>query len=286
MFERYTEKARRVIFFARYEASQFGSPYIETEHLLLGFLREDPRLQHLLNLSLTHEAVAQKVEARSPKRPRVATSVDLPLSNESKRALAYAAEEAELLNNRHIGTEHLLLGLMRENGCFAAALLRESGLELESTRKSIAALGDQLGYHGTERVYSWLRDRIKTERSTIRIHDLEWDSELLRAAVSRLRETSWHWENKKWQSRDVVISRESGRVSFDLALAKDSEHFQLVKNGWTHDLCAVCRWKLSESNDADHGIGYTNGRDWLCIECYDKFFSASGPGGAAYVDTT
>jgi ATP-dependent Clp protease ATP-binding subunit ClpC len=206
MFERYTEKARRVIFFARYEASQYGSPNIETEHLLLGFLREDPRLQHLLNLNLTHEAISQKVEDRTPKRPKVATSVDLPLSNESKRVLAYAAEEADELNNRHIGTEHLLLGLLREKGCFAAAILKESGLELEATRKSIAALGEQLGYQAPVRDYSSFRERFSTERSTIRLHGLEWDAQPIRAAVSRLRETSWHWEKKKWQSRDIVIS--------------------------------------------------------------------------------
>jgi hypothetical protein len=200
--------------------------------------------------------------------------------------LAYAAQEAEKLGVRYIGTEHLLLGLMREKGCFAAALLRESGLELESTRTSIAALGEQLGYQVAVRDYSRLRERFKTDRSTVRIHDLEWDVQHIRVAVNRLREISWHWEKKKWQPRDIVINRQSGQVSFDLSLATDTERFQLVKNGWTHDLCAVCRWKLSESNDADRGVGYTNGRDWLCIECYDKFFSGSGPAGAAYADTT
>ena len=83
-----------------------------------------------------------------------------------------------------------------------------------------------------------------------------------------------------------MIHRADGLVSFDLSLAKDAEQFQLVKNGWNHDLCAVCRWKLKESSDADRGIGYTNGRDWLCTECYEKFFSGPSSTGSAYADTT
>ena len=112
MFERYTEKARRVIFFARYEASQFGSPYIETEHLLLGLLREDKALTNrFLRSHASVESIRKQIEGHTTIREKVSTSVDLPLSNECKRVLAYAAEEAERLSHKHIGTEHLLLGL-------------------------------------------------------------------------------------------------------------------------------------------------------------------------------
>ena len=98
MFERYTEKARRVIFFARYEASQFGSPYIETEHLLLGLLREDKALTNrFLRSHGSVESIRKQIEGRTAIREKVSTSVDLPLSQESKRVLAYAAEEAERL---------------------------------------------------------------------------------------------------------------------------------------------------------------------------------------------
>ena len=121
MFERYTEKARRVIFFARYESSQFGSPYIETEHLLLGLLREDKALTNrFLRSDGPLESIRKQIEAHTTIREKISTSVDLPLSNECKRVLAYAAEEAERLAHRHIGTEHLLLGLLREEKCFAA----------------------------------------------------------------------------------------------------------------------------------------------------------------------
>jgi ATP-dependent Clp protease ATP-binding subunit ClpC len=137
MFERYTEKARRVIFFARYEASQFGCPYIETEHLLLGILREDKALSRRLLPGMSHESIRSKVESLTTKGEKVSTSVDLPLSNECKCVLAYAAEEAERLGHKHIGTEHLLLGLLREEKSLAAQLLGESGLRLESARETI-----------------------------------------------------------------------------------------------------------------------------------------------------
>ncbi len=138
MFERYTEKARRVIFFARYEASQFGSPYIETEHLLLGLLREDKALTNrFLRSHASVESIRKQIEQHTTIREKVSTSVDLPLSNECKRVLAYAAEEAERLSHKHIGTEHLLLGLLREEKCFAAEILQERGLRLPAIREEL-----------------------------------------------------------------------------------------------------------------------------------------------------
>jgi acetyltransferase-like isoleucine patch superfamily enzyme len=145
MFERYTEKARRTIFFARYEASQFGSPQIETEHLLLGLLREDKLLTGLLlHSDSAAESIRQQIEAHTVRKKKVSTTVDLPLSNQCKRILAYGAEEAMRLGHRHIGTEHLLLGLLREEGSFADQLLRERGLELKMARKEMAAIPAQV----------------------------------------------------------------------------------------------------------------------------------------------
>ncbi|HZP03630.1 MAG TPA: Clp protease N-terminal domain-containing protein [Terracidiphilus sp.] len=151
MFERYTEKSRRVIFFARYEASQFGQPFIETEHLLLGLLREDKALTNrILRSHASVESIRKQIAEHTEIREKVSTSVDLPLSNEGKRVLAYAAEEAERLGHKHIGTEHLLLGLLREEKCFAAELLKERGVKLESVREELARVmaegrGPELG---------------------------------------------------------------------------------------------------------------------------------------------
>src|SRR5215475_10449960 len=140
MFERYTEKARRVIFFARYEASQFGGSQIEAEHILLGLLREDKNLtaRFFRRSHANVELIRKEIENRRVMRDRISSEIDLPLSDGAKRALSFAAEESELLGNRHIGTEHLLLGLLREENSIAAELLYARGLRLSDIRHDLA----------------------------------------------------------------------------------------------------------------------------------------------------
>jgi hypothetical protein len=163
MFERYTEKARRTIFFGRYEASQFGSPYIETEHLLLGLLREDKALANrFLRSHAAVESIRRQIERHTAPGEKVSTSVDLPLSHECKRVLAYGAEEAERLNHEYIGTAHLLLGLLREEKCFAAQLLREQGLTLDSVREQVQQSEPPFAQGGSAlfaRLDQWLAER-------------------------------------------------------------------------------------------------------------------------------
>lgn len=142
MFERYTERARRSIFFGRFEASQLGSPSIETEHLLLGLFREDKAMAYrFLGSKGVVESIRRKVEdyASADRKERISTSVDLPLSNECRRALSHAAEEAERLSHKHIGCEHLLLGLLREDKSFAASLLHERGVRLSAVREILSS---------------------------------------------------------------------------------------------------------------------------------------------------
>src|SRR5437762_6069721 len=140
MFERYTEKARRVIFFARYEASQFGAPAIEPEHLLLGLMREDKTLagRFFPRAQITIESIRREIEGRTILRERIPTSVELPLAPETKRVLHYSHDESDRLQHRHIGTEHLLLGLLREERSMAAQILFERGLRLAAVRDEIA----------------------------------------------------------------------------------------------------------------------------------------------------
>ena len=143
MFERYTEGARRTIFFGRYEASQFGSPFIESEHILLGILREGKASLNAVLGLIDVGAIRAQIEAGSTPRPKTLVSVDLPLTDECKRIFAFAAEEAMRANQKYIGLEHLTLGILREN-CLAARILGKQGLTLESARKLIAGAKEQL----------------------------------------------------------------------------------------------------------------------------------------------
>ena len=155
MFERYSQAARQAIFWARYMASQVGGLEIEAEHLLLGLLRADKTLaKRFLGSPWAAETVWKKVEPSKPKCPRSTGSKEIPLSSESKRALLYASEEADLSPNRRICTEHLLLGLLREEKSLAAKILSELNVELASTRDELSRTP-----HDDSKVEEFMRER-------------------------------------------------------------------------------------------------------------------------------
>lgn len=261
MFERYTEKARRVVFFARYEASQFGSPYIEPEHLLLGLLREDKALPTRLFRSFGSVGkIRQQIEAHTFIREKVSTSVDLPLSNECKRVLAYAAEEAERLSHRHIGSEHLLLGLLRETNSFAAQLLNSEGVFLDRAREFVSHW--QLAVKQTADSFD-----------IVGIHGAGWDVGYVRSTVAELQKFAWR--KREWKPIDVLKEINMGRIFFDLSMREDPG-FEFVPGGWPRELCALCHWELKADAGPEHADGYTNGREWVCSECYEKFLGSSG----------
>jgi ATP-dependent Clp protease ATP-binding subunit ClpC len=141
MFERYTEKARRAIFFARYEASQHGTRYIETPSLLLGILREN---QGLVDRSFPagvedYARLVADVVALFPEgAEKIPTTVDLPLNQLAKRALTLAADEADRLHHKAIEPLHLLCGLLSAGGP-ETACLKSYGITLETLNPYLAA---------------------------------------------------------------------------------------------------------------------------------------------------
>ena len=192
MFERYTEQARRVIFFARYEASQFGSEQMEPEHFLLGLYRDDAALmKHFVPGSQVE--VRNQIKRENPPRPKVATSVDLPLSHAAKRVLAYGLEEAERLGHSHIGTEHLLLGLLREPS-LAASILTSRGVTLEAVRQEIAKSG------AIKDTQPLTPEEAATEREALRslIDALPND------ALKRTRQMLEHSQGSTWPPSEVI----------------------------------------------------------------------------------
>ncbi len=288
MFERYTEKARRVIFFSRYEASQYGSPEIDTEHLLLGLLRENRHLLRWLpNTKL--ETLHAKIENHLARQTPTSTAVDLPLSESAKRVLKHAAIEAERLANKHIGAEHLFLGLLDEGESFAAELLREGGADAATVRVHFAEQPQPPKPWSFQRASYYDYGFRALSAETVEIHGFRWNVDYVRDAVELCRSCKWYWHKAPWMPRDVALEKKTGRVSFNLALASDSANFELAKGGWKKDHCFICRWELFESQneaDAEHGIGYTNGHDWLCTECYTKFWERPDFFSSSYSDIT
>ena len=137
MFEKFTEKAKRILFLARYEASQQGSKVIGTEHILLGLLKEGEETTRELftRANVSMDLLQAELERRNPAREKLSTSVEIPFSEETKKALQFAEEEAERLMHPHIGTEHLLLGLLRLEDSVAGRMLAERGMRLFAVRE-------------------------------------------------------------------------------------------------------------------------------------------------------
>jgi enamine deaminase RidA (YjgF/YER057c/UK114 family) len=144
MFERYTEDARRALFFARYEASQSGSVSIDAEHLLMGLIREPTGVTSLIaaNTGAPLESIRKEVGSQMNSHAKVATSVEMPFSDQTKRILQFAADEADRLSHNDISTEHLLLGILRDERCVAASLLIKHGMQLDTVRESIVRTRD------------------------------------------------------------------------------------------------------------------------------------------------
>lgn len=141
MFERYTERSRRVIFFARYEALQYGSQVIAPEHILLGLMREDKSLSSRFlpfRHAITVDTIRRDIEERIVLRDRIPQSSELHLSAATKRILFYANDESRQLKNRHIGPEHLLMGIVREEKSIAAEILFGYGLRLQDVRDAMS----------------------------------------------------------------------------------------------------------------------------------------------------
>ena len=141
MFERYTENARRALFFARYEASQLGDLVIKTEHLLLGLVRSTGTAARIFtDRGVSLEDIRRDIESRAASAEKISTSVEIPFDREAKVALQFAAEESDRLAHHHIGTEHLLLGLLRVEKSSAAAILMNHGLQLPQLREVVAQM--------------------------------------------------------------------------------------------------------------------------------------------------
>jgi uncharacterized protein (TIGR03435 family) len=142
MFERYTDRARRVLFFARYEAGQAGSPAVEPEHLLLALIREGKGLSARIfeRVGVSPDEVRRSIENRTTRRNTSSSGDDLPLSESTTAVLEFAAQESNRLLHTYVGSEHLLLGLFREERSLAASVLVERGLQTNQVRDEIVIL--------------------------------------------------------------------------------------------------------------------------------------------------
>ena len=148
MYERFTDRARKVMQLANQEAQRFNHEYIGTEHVLLGLVKEGSGVAAnvLKNLDVDLRKIRLEVEKLVQSGPEMVTMGKLPQTPRAKKVLEYSMEEARSLNHNYVGTEHILLGLLREQEGVAAQVLMNLGMKLEDVREEVLNL---LG-HGLE----------------------------------------------------------------------------------------------------------------------------------------
>ena len=161
MHDRFTDRVRRVIYFARDEASRLQHDYIGTEHLLLGIVREGEGIaaKVLSKLDLDFEQIQQAVESMVKSSGGTLTIGEIPFTPRAKRVLELAIEEARLLGHNYVGTEHLLLGLIREGEGVAAQVLHELGVDRKRVREEVLKL---LGPSATVKARKTKKERTET----------------------------------------------------------------------------------------------------------------------------
>ncbi|MFH1191473.1 MAG: Clp protease N-terminal domain-containing protein, partial [Candidatus Omnitrophota bacterium] len=142
MFNRFTERARKVIILAKEEARRFNHDYIGTEHILLGLIREGEGVAAavLQKLDVSLENIRIEIEKLVQPGPTTQIIGDIPFTPRAKKTLELAADEARSLGHNYIGTEHLLLGLIREGEGVASQVLLNLGLDLNGVRNEIMGL--------------------------------------------------------------------------------------------------------------------------------------------------
>lgn len=142
MNDRFTERVKKVLFLARDEAGRLQRDYIGTEHILMGIVREGEGIaaKSLQNLGLSFQQIQRTIERMVARSGGTLKVGEIPFTPRAKRVLELSVEEARLLRHDHIGTEHLLLGLLREGEGVAARVLMELGANRERIREEILEL--------------------------------------------------------------------------------------------------------------------------------------------------
>ena len=201
----FTERVRKVLAMAREEAARLHHEYVGTEHILLGLIREGEGVAAavLQNLSIDLDEIQQKIEEQVKKgKATQATGPDLPYTSRAKKVLELAMSEARELNHSYVGTEHLLLGLLREEKGIAAQVLTDIGVNLETARtETLRLLGTEMPQPG-RRPSRAANPRRRPRRARRRARRRRWTTS---AGISR----SWR-PRGSWTRRSAARRRFSG----------------------------------------------------------------------------
>jgi ATP-dependent Clp protease ATP-binding subunit ClpA len=210
MFERFTERARRVVVHAQADARALGHDYIGTEHLLLGLLRVEDGVAAtvLRSFDVTPERVQAEIERIIGRGEDQKAAGEIPFTPRAKKVLELALREALSLDHDYIGTEHILLGIVRENGGVAARILLESGVEAEDVRAKLVELLGGTGQMRRPRSRSRLRravfETLPPDQWEYRIERLDALAGMTQTWLSSLGAEGWELVDTVNQGEDGI----------------------------------------------------------------------------------
>ncbi|MFZ0589835.1 MAG: Clp protease N-terminal domain-containing protein, partial [Bryobacteraceae bacterium] len=236
MFEKYTETARKTVLSARYEATQFGSHRIETQHLLLGLLRADPLLAtRVFKSQKKLEELRERIAQEAPRAAgKISISVDLPLSSECQRVLSYAAEEAARLQQHHIGPEHLLLAMARGETSVAARVILESGITISQLEQEVKEVKGAAAATAPPLAHEGLRDLVAEARNAPfgPLIGRERELEQIIQILSRRTRNSAVLVGEPGVGKNAIVQGLARRIAGDEAPAALFDRKILMVDGW------------------------------------------------------
>ena len=167
MYERFTDRARKVMMLANQEAQRFNHEYIGSEHVLLGLIKEGSCVAAVVlkNLEIDLRKVRLEVEKLVQSGPDMITMGKLPQTPRTKKVIEYAMEESKMLNHNYVGTEHILLGLLREDEGVASQVLTNLGLKTEDIREEMLNL---LGHAAKTNVVEQIKNAGDSHKEALR----------------------------------------------------------------------------------------------------------------------
>jgi ATP-dependent Clp protease ATP-binding subunit ClpC len=219
VFQRFTDQARQVVVLAQEDARELGHAYIGTEHILLGLLRVEDGLaaQALASLALTHDGVRARVEQVVGRGETRKGAGQIPFTPRAKKVLELALREALSLDHDYIGTEHILLGLARENGGVATRILLDAGVDAEGVRSRVHdLLGPERARRRPGRLSFGRRATFfETRPATQWEYLVERRDTLERASLNELGDQGWELVGVVPQDEgfDLVFKRPQRRVA-------------------------------------------------------------------------
>lgn len=170
----FSDRVRKVLQIAREEAARLRHQYVDTEHILLGLVREGEGVAAavLANFDVDLKGIQQKIEERMKKGKTAPAGPDMPYTSRAKKVLELAMSEARELNHSYVGTEHLLLGLVREEKGIAAQVLADAGVSLEQAREeTLRLLGSEMP-QGPRPSGTWAQQQVRRAEILARMREL------------------------------------------------------------------------------------------------------------------